>query len=411
MNSLRISSYASPESPHIPIFEFAGVWDLNTSGQFEHFLEAVRAQAVSRLVCDLTQLTRLTAFGWGQLLGFFQAAQLNGISVRWVGMPSRYRNLLERLPASRWAVRWFEDVTSALGDFRNPTPETPLYQYHLSPAPGEILCGVPFDLTIEVRDRQQLLVDQFAGSPHLLADKGMLSPSLAREFHGGRWHAQVLLTGPGEVRLWARDENGYGEVRVNVLERGKAVSFPHTIQCPGCHRKNIVGKTDISRCIHCNEIYFVDPFGHVIPLKSGEKGDVGVRQLEFRIPSDVNYLNHVRNFIVGITSEEKISEEKIGQIEMSLDEALANIIEHAYHFDAFQEIRVKVALHPDRFEIVLQDHGRPFDDRSLPLPDLKQHIEDRKVGGLGRYLIRTLMDVVEYRCDARINELRMVKYY
>jgi anti-sigma regulatory factor (Ser/Thr protein kinase) len=240
----------------------------------------------------------------------------------------------------------------------------------------------------------------------------MISPVLAQPFRKGRWEGDAILTSAGDVKVRVRDENAVGETVIQAVEKGELAKFPIKIRCPGCRQENVAGKNDIFRCMDCNEIYYVDKFGHVISLKPGRARSNGfIRHLEFKIPSDVNYLNHIRNFIVGISSEERINDEKIAQIEMSLDEALANVIEHAYAYDAFQEIHISLTLYPDKLIVVIRDHGRSFDSKNLPLPDLKKHIEERRVGGLGRYLIKTLMDEVEYQSDSYTNELRMVKHF
>jgi len=276
----------------------------------------------------------------------------------------------------------------------------------------EVISGEPFELTIEVQDAAGNIVSDFDGHPHLIVDKGMISPVLARDFKAGYWKENVIVTGPGKVKIRVWDNRSVGETTVMVVETGEPVKFPIEIKCPGCQENNIVGKVDVFRCIHCNEIYYVDKFGHVISLKHGKHSDIDyVKHLEFKMPSDVNYLNHVRNFIVGISSEENIEEEKIAQIEMSLDEALANVVEHAYSFDPYQEIQVEAWLYSDKLEIIIRDHGRSFDSGNTPLPDLKKHVEERRVGGLGRYLIMKFMDEVEYHSKEHTNELRMVKRF
>lgn len=222
----------------------------------------------------------------------------------------------------------------------------------------------------------------------------------------------MILSQPGPVKIRVWDEQGTGAVEVVTELEGEEVKFPINVICPGCHATNVAGKADVVRCVHCNEIYFIDKFGHVIPLRPGETSGEGiVKRVEFTMPSDVNYLNHVRNFIVGVSSEEKIDDEKVSQIEMSLDEALANVIEHAYSYDAYQQINISIALYKNKLEIILRDQGRSFDSENTPLPDLKKHIEERRVGGLGRYLMMTLMDEVDYKTDAHYNQIRMVKKF
>jgi serine/threonine-protein kinase RsbW len=45
---------------------------------------------------------------------------------------------------------------------------------------------------------------------------------------------------------------------------------------------------------------------------------------------------------------------------------------------------------------VLRDHGRPFDPSNVPEPNVNAALEDREEGGLGLYLIRKLMDEVDF---------------
>lgn len=287
-----------------------------------------------------------------------------------------------------------------------------IHHYALIIQNSEVVSGEPFPMVIEARSAADTRVSDFDGNLHVIVDQGMISPVLARNFKDGRWEGEVVVTGPGTVKIRVWDKQGVGEHTVMATEHGMPMTFPLEIECPGCQQTNIAGKIDVFRCIHCNAIYFIDKFGHVIPLKHGNASEVGyVKHIAFKIPSDVNYLNHVRNFIVGITSEENIEEEKISQIEMSLDEALANIVEHAYSFDPYQEIQVEAWLYSDKIEIVLRDHGRSFDSDNTPVPDLKKHIEERKVGGLGRYLIIQFMDEVAYHSDAHTNELKMIKRF
>lgn len=287
-----------------------------------------------------------------------------------------------------------------------------VHHFSLTTSNTEVVAGEPFRMVIEARNQADARVVDYEGNLHLMTDKGLISPVLAANVTQGRWEGEVVLTGAGRVRVRVWDHQGSGERYLEVIERGDPVAFPRDLLCPGCRQPNIAGKSDIFRCLRCNEIYFVDKFGRVIPLKHGYvQGLKHVKHLEFRIPSDVNYLNHVRNFVVGITGEENLGPDVISQIEMALDEALANVVEHAYSFDPYQEIHVEAWLYPDKLEIVLRDYGRSYDSAKTPLPDLKQHVAERKVGGLGRYLIAQFMDEVQYRSGDNVNELRMVKRF
>jgi anti-sigma regulatory factor (Ser/Thr protein kinase) len=56
-------------------------------------------------------------------------------------------------------------------------------------------------------------------------------------------------------------------------------------------------------------------------------------------------------------------------------------------------------LNDDELIITLINWGKPFDPASIAPPDLNVTLEDRKIGGLGMYFIRKLMDEVSYSFD------------
>ncbi len=96
---------------------------------------------------------------------------------------------------------------------------------------------------------------------------------------------------------------------------------------------------------------------------------------------------------------------------LSVDEVLANVIRHAYGGKEGRaesgKIRVTFSDRGEHAEIVIQDEGPCFDPRSVPAPELPS----RKPGGLGIYLVRSLMDEIHYEAlSPRGNRLRLIKY-
>jgi serine/threonine-protein kinase RsbW len=64
----------------------------------------------------------------------------------------------------------------------------------------------------------------------------------------------------------------------------------------------------------------------------------------------------------------------------------------------------------DEFVVTIRDRGKPFDPSSVPAPDLHADLGERRVGGLGIYFMRKMMDEVSYSLDAEGgNELTMRK--
>ena len=58
----------------------------------------------------------------------------------------------------------------------------------------------------------------------------------------------------------------------------------------------------------------------------------------------------------------------------------------------------------------IEDDGAAFDPLTLPQPNIEATIGDRRVGGLGVYLVRKLMDAVSYQRNGSRNQLRMSKH-
>jgi serine/threonine-protein kinase RsbW len=97
-------------------------------------------------------------------------------------------------------------------------------------------------------------------------------------------------------------------------------------------------------------------------------------------------------------------------VQLAVDEACANIVEHAYGGEGRGDIECTCIVNKNGLTVILRDYGRPFDPTSIPEPDLCASLEDREIGGLGLYCIRQLMDKVrfEFTPDSG-NVLTMVK--
>jgi anti-sigma regulatory factor (Ser/Thr protein kinase) len=92
----------------------------------------------------------------------------------------------------------------------------------------------------------------------------------------------------------------------------------------------------------------------------------------------------------------------VHKFSLALDEALTNIISHAFADGARHEIDVRLETGGGYVTAVMSDDGAPFDPLSQPAPDIHAPVEERKIGGLGIHLLRKLMDQADYqRRDGR----------
>ena len=110
-------------------------------------------------------------------------------------------------------------------------------------------------------------------------------------------------------------------------------------------------------------------------------------------------LARIARFVGRATTAAGLSERAAYAVQMAVDEACTNIIEHAYGGEGVGSIDCTCEVTKDSLVITLRDHGRPFDPTLVSDPDLDVQLEERTLGGLGVYLIRQLMDAVDHRYE------------
>lgn len=108
------------------------------------------------------------------------------------------------------------------------------------------------------------------------------------------------------------------------------------------------------------------------------------------IPSRLEAIDAARRWVSDRVRAAGFGEDPVGEIELALTEALANVIEHGYGGDASQQILLAVDLDPERLHVRVRDWGRSFDAGTYRPRDL----DDPGEGGYGVYLMDQLMDDV-----------------
>lgn len=129
------------------------------------------------------------------------------------------------------------------------------------------------------------------------------------------------------------------------------------------------------------------------------------------IESKTERLIAVRDFVSMAAREFGFSDEEISKIALAVDEACTNVIKHAYKFDPAKKITVTVRRGDGAFEVSILDTGNQFNPAGVQTPDMKEYLTHFRRGGLGVYLMKTLMDKVEYNfAPGQPNEVRLIKY-
>jgi len=128
-------------------------------------------------------------------------------------------------------------------------------------------------------------------------------------------------------------------------------------------------------------------------------------------PGNYQSLAEISQFIVDQAEQAEFSPNDIYAIQTAVDEACANIIDHAYGGENIGMITIQVTEIKNGLQIVLQDNGVPFDPDEIPEPDITSPLEIRKERGLGIFFMRKLMDQVIFEfSQSNGNKLTLVKF-
>lgn len=139
-----------------------------------------------------------------------------------------------------------------------------------------------------------------------------------------------------------------------------------------------------------------------------------VSSISLSIDSDLDKVSLLARAVRALC-EDFLSADELDAVELSLVEAINNVIKHGYHGEKGKDVQVAVGLQTEQIVIDVIDHAPPMvpdlldqasdDPFSFDEADLAQIPE----GGMGLALIRMNMDEVEYLSNESENRLRMVK--
>jgi serine/threonine-protein kinase RsbW len=126
-------------------------------------------------------------------------------------------------------------------------------------------------------------------------------------------------------------------------------------------------------------------------------------------PGKYSSLAKIGDFVRNLAVTAGFESFAIYSIEMAVDEACSNIVEHAYGGEGKGNIRCTCSATEHDFRITLEDTGQSFDPSSIPHPNLSEDLNEREAHGLGLYFIRQWMDEVHFEHRGSVNVLTLVK--
>ena len=127
------------------------------------------------------------------------------------------------------------------------------------------------------------------------------------------------------------------------------------------------------------------------------------------LPAKMENLEKMFAFVREGAGRQGFIKEHIDKIQFACEEALVNVINYAYP-GAQGDLEITYLNNDSFLEISLIDSGIAFDPLAMPEPDIHAPMEARKIGGLGIFLMRKIMDEVRYKREGESNILTLVKY-
>ena len=118
-----------------------------------------------------------------------------------------------------------------------------------------------------------------------------------------------------------------------------------------------------------------------------------------RLPAKLDGINEILNFVGSFLEAHGAAPQICNQMRMSMEELCANVALYAYPSgDGWIEIRGSVEDGAATFKII--DGGTPFNPLAKPDPNILLSGEERSIGGLGIFMVKNMVDEIEYdNCD------------
>jgi anti-sigma regulatory factor (Ser/Thr protein kinase) len=128
-------------------------------------------------------------------------------------------------------------------------------------------------------------------------------------------------------------------------------------------------------------------------------------EVEIVVPSHPRWLRMVRTVVQEFVAEMGCDPKERHDIALAVGEAVSNVIKHSYKGNPDNKLTLVCRDHDDSFEVEIRDRGEAYDPHAKPM----RPPEEIRVGGRGVYLMRALMDEVEYHRAGDVNCVRMKK--
>jgi len=131
---------------------------------------------------------------------------------------------------------------------------------------------------------------------------------------------------------------------------------------------------------------------------------------QFNTGCSLNNLKGVREFIRNSLAGQGVTDLELGAIVLALDEMFSNLMIHAHHCNPDHHIELNIHI-PAKGQFIFEiiDDGSMFDINQFHEPEIDSLVHEKRKGGLGIRLVKTIMDKIEYVREGGKNVCRLTK--
>jgi len=127
-------------------------------------------------------------------------------------------------------------------------------------------------------------------------------------------------------------------------------------------------------------------------------------------PANLGNVRDICKYISECAENFGLSSRDIHKVELAIEEVVVNIVKYSKSEESNSIIKVTVIGDSEKLQIKIEDNGVPFNPLDYGEPALNTSILERQIGGLGIFLVKKMVDNVEYERIGNKNVLTLVKF-
>ena len=127
------------------------------------------------------------------------------------------------------------------------------------------------------------------------------------------------------------------------------------------------------------------------------------------LPNDIETIPQLNEFIDAVAEEVALDMSLAMSLNLAIEEAVVNVMEYAYPDGEKGNGEIEVTVDEGWLTFIISDSGIAFDPTSKEDADTTLSAEERPIGGLGIFLVKKLMDTIEYQRTDGKNVLTLRK--